>query len=97
MKHKKININQIPSVCSYVSSRTIDGYEIIIDIKSKTFHRLNKTGSVIFQMAKSGRRINEITRHIVNKFDVPRETAEKDCLDFISVLCKNNLMAILKK
>jgi F0F1-type ATP synthase delta subunit len=53
---------------------------------------LNKTGKVLFSALQTEKTIDELVDLLYSQFDVSRENALKDIVDFVQVLNQNHLL-----
>lgn len=77
--------------------RTVAGQNVVIPTGSVSINfngimTLNKTGKVIFEALSEDLNITELSKLIQDKFEVDREIATQDVLDFIQVLKERNML-----
>jgi len=75
--------------------RIIEGEAVLVKVDSGEVIHLNEVAAEIWKVIDGKRQISEIVGHILSHFDVSREEAEKDTLDFLKSLLDKNL--IIKK
>lgn len=63
-----------------------EGIAVVKDSKNDLFFPLDDVGSLIWDMIDGVNTIEDITKEIVNEFDVDKEIAEHDLLIFIDEL-----------
>jgi len=66
--------------------RVIDDEAVIVDLEDSTFHALNPVATFIWEQMDGKTRVEEIIQRVCREFEVTRETAEKDCREFINAL-----------
>jgi hypothetical protein len=71
--------------CQRTASRVIDGKAIVITIDQNQLHVLNDVGTRVWQLA-DGRSLTEIVDAVLNEFEVDRERATLDVLQFAEQL-----------
>ena len=68
-----------------------DGEVVLLHLESKTYYSLNPTGERIWGGLKEGLSLNEISRRLLEEFDVNEEDADRSVRDLIKELCEQNL------
>jgi hypothetical protein len=74
--------------------RIIDGEAVVVNLKDSTFHVLNPAATFTWQQADGKTRVKEIAQKMCREFEVDRDTAEKDCLEFISELVNKGMLIL---
>lgn len=77
--------------------RIIEDEAILVKVDSGEVIQLNEVASEIWRLIDGKRKISEIVDHIHSVFDVDREKAEKDALEFINSLSDKNLVTEKEK
>ncbi len=72
--------------------RIIEGEAILVKVDSGEVIHLNEVAAEIWRMIDGQRKISEIIDLIQKDFDVGREQAEKDTIEFIKSLSDINLV-----
>ena len=72
--------------------RIIEGEAILVKVDSGEVIHLNEVAAEIWRIIDGKRKISEIVDHIQKDFDVDKEQAEKDTLEFIQSLLNINLV-----
>jgi len=72
--------------------RIIESEAILVKVDSGEVIHLNEVAAEIWRIIDGKRKISEIVDHIQKDFDVDREEAEKDTLEFIKSLSDINLV-----
>jgi hypothetical protein len=72
--------------------RIIEGEAILVKVDSGEVIQLNEVAAEIWRIIDGKRKISEIVDHIQKDFDVDKEQAEKDTLEFIQSLLNINLV-----
>jgi hypothetical protein len=82
-----ISLSSIPSHSPRVVFRKINEEYLLIPLTDNiadmdSIYRLSETGAFIWEMTDGKRDISDITAKVVEEFEVEREEAEKDVLQF---------------
>ncbi|HXX33855.1 MAG TPA: PqqD family protein [Thermodesulfobacteriota bacterium] len=77
-----------------IAHRTIDGEAVIVNLKDSTFHTLNAVATFIWEQADGQIKIKQMIEKICQEFEVDRDTAEKDCLEFLGQLMSKGLAVL---
>jgi hypothetical protein len=78
-------------------AREITGETIIVPIKNKvgdlgSIYTLNEIGSTIWQLIDGQKNIRQIIEAVYNNYEVTRERAEEDTLEFLKCLEETGLI-----
>lgn len=76
-----------------IISRRIGEEVFIIDLDGRVLHKLNQTGSFIWERISDGGDVKSISRELTEEFDVDMETAVDDIEEFIGVLSEKNIIS----
>ena len=93
---KKANLNTKIKTNSKVISKKLKRNTNLLDPDRGRVHILNETASFIWEEIRKGVKVRKIIDDIVIEFDVKKEVAQKDVLEFISKYQKNNIINIVK-
>ncbi len=74
--------------------RVIDDEAVIVDLEDSTFHALNPVATFIWEQMNGRTRVEEIVERVCQEFEVTRETAEKDCREFIEALKRREMIVL---
>jgi hypothetical protein len=74
-----------------VAFRKIGGSFVLVNIKDNRILRLNETGTEIWGLL-DGRDVDGIAESLSNAFDVPRESALEDVIEFLKLLSSRGLV-----
>ncbi len=77
--------------------RIIEGEAVLVKVDSGEVVHLNEVAAEIWRIIDGQRKISGIIAHICSSFDVDREQAEKDTLDFLGSLLGKNLVTVKGK
>ena len=74
--------------------RVIHGEAVVVNLKESTFHTLNPVATFIWEQADGRIKAEQMIEKICQEFEVDRETAEKDCLEFLGELISKGLVVL---
>lgn len=74
--------------------RVVDGETIILSDNANKLHTLSDVGGEIWRLADGKITIDGIIAKIVEAFEVERETASRDIVEFIQELSEMNLIVL---
>jgi hypothetical protein len=83
-------------------TREIAGETIIVPVRSgvgdlDSIYTLNEVGTAVWRLVDGRRTVGEIVTAIADQFDVTREQAERDTLEFIEALRSEGLVRPVKE
>ncbi|GAB4338321.1 MAG: hypothetical protein Kow0089_10170 [Desulfobulbaceae bacterium] len=81
------------TVSEDVTWRDVDEEMIVLHLPTGKYYTFNNTGHLAWQQLADGRDTEEITRGIMEKYDVDEETARRDLTVFINGLVEHNLIS----
>ena len=79
-----------------VNWRLIDKEVVFLHDKEKVFYELNKTATYIWLNANGRKTVKDIVKGLISKFDITKEKAEKDAVEFINKGIKNKIFVFAK-
>ena len=79
-------------MCRYVQSKQvvqskIDDEVVMMDIESGFYFGLNSVASIIWELLKDGKTVDELADYLITEYDVSRE----QCLEETDILIKKML------
>jgi hypothetical protein len=74
------------------ASRLVDGEAVIILPEEGVVRMLNQVGSRIWDLADGTRPVRDIAETIYGEFDVEREQARKEVVEFIQEMVEGELL-----
>jgi len=74
--------------------RIIDGEAVLVNLKDSTFHTLNPVATFIWEQADGQIKTEQIIEKICQEFEVDRDTAQRDCLEFLGELLSKGLVIL---
>lgn len=81
------------SLSDDVTWRDVDEEMIVLHLPTGKYYTFNNTGHLVWQQLAKGKDTSEITSEIMNKYEVDKETANRDLTTFIDGLKKHNLIS----
>lgn len=83
-----------PKKTEDTASRIIEGEAVIVIPQKGLVRVLNEAGSRIWQLLDGGNTVEDIINIISSEFNVSREEAQKDTLDFIKELIEKDMVVL---
>lgn len=80
MLDKKVNRDE------NVAWRIIGDEAVLLSAEDSSVHSLDAVGTRIWELCDGEKTVSEIVDQVVSEFEVDRETAEKDVVEFIEEL-----------
>jgi coenzyme PQQ biosynthesis protein PqqD len=71
-----------------VAWRIIGDEAVLLSAEDSSVHSLDAVGTRIWELCDGEKTVSEIVDQVVSEFEVDRETAEKDVVEFIDELMK---------
>jgi coenzyme PQQ biosynthesis protein PqqD len=71
-----------------VAWRIIGDEAVLLSAEDSSVHSLDAVGTRIWELCDGEKTVSEIVDQVVSEFEVDRETAEKDVVEFIEELMK---------
>lgn len=75
-------------------SQTVLNDTYIITPENTTLHRLNEVGTFIWDNIDQPETVENLVIEVCERFDVEREEAQKDVIDFVRIMHKKGLLEI---
>ncbi len=75
--------------------RIIDGEAVVVTPQDSLFHTLNEVATKIWEWIDGKSKVREIIEKVYQEFEVDRDTAEKDCLEFINEAVNKGMLILL--
>lgn len=72
--------------------RQLDGEAILLDLRSSQYLRINGTGAVVLDALRDGAAPEELTRALLDEFEVSEKQARADVDRFLSSLGAADLL-----
>ncbi|WP_035241282.1 lasso peptide biosynthesis PqqD family chaperone [Desulfobacter vibrioformis] len=75
----------------------VDGEIVMMSIAQGTYSGLDNIGSEIWRLIETPRRVSEICDAMMERYDVERETCERDVLLFLNDLASDETIQVVEK
>ena len=76
------------------ASRLVDGEAVIVLPGEGMVKVLNAVGSRVWELADGARTVGEMVETIHDEYDVDREQAQEDVVEFVSTMVAANLLIV---
>lgn len=73
----------------------IDSEAVILDLESGTYYSLNETGNQIWQWLQKPKTFSELSKLILDEYDVPPEEALRDLQNLLQEMVNTGLIEIV--
>ena len=87
-------LDKRPAKHPRTASRVIDGEAVIVIPEGNIVKVLNDVGSRIWELADGTRTVDEITQIIYDEYEVDRDQAKKDVIEFVEELINSEMMTL---
>lgn len=72
--------------------RIINGEAVIVDVSTSMLYSLNSLATLIWEVSDSKTTVKDIVDKIEKEYEVDRDVAEKDCIEFVNDFISKNLL-----
>lgn len=79
------------------ASRIVEGQAVVIVIDAQTLHTLNSVGTVVWAETETAVAISEIIDRVVSEFEVSRDDAQRDVLEFAGELIDMGALTVVRE
>lgn len=94
MKKKKISPKTIISQIEEIVASDIDGETVMMSVENGAYYGLDDIGSRIWKLIEKPINVSDLIDTLLEKFDVDRETCEKDVLTFLNELNEDKILEV---
>jgi hypothetical protein len=91
----RMALEAVPRKGPQAASRVMDGEAVVFLPGKRQVRILNKLGTAVWELVDGERTVAEIAEEICKKYDVEREVAERDALEFLKTLQDKELVECL--
>jgi coenzyme PQQ synthesis protein D (PqqD) len=88
-----MDLNTVLSKSPDAASRTYDGQATIVLPSRAEVKVLNEIGSVVWDSIDGRRTLGQILETLLAEYDMPREQAERDMLEFVGELRTHGMVS----
>ncbi len=94
MKKKEITTDTIISQIEEIVASDIDGETVMMSIENGEYYGLYDIGSRIWELIEKPTKVSDLIDRLLERFDVDRETCEKDVLKFLNDLDDDKILEV---
>jgi len=94
MKKKELTTDTVICQIEEIVASDIDGETVMMSIQNGEYYGLDGIGSRIWELIEKPVRVSDLIDTLLEKFDVDRETCEKDVLKFLNELNKDRILEV---
>jgi len=94
MKIKEITIESVIVQIEEIVASDIDGETVMMSVENGKYYGLDDIGSRIWELIERPIRISDLIDRLLERFDVDRETCEKDVLKFLNELNDDRILVV---
>ena len=94
MKKKEITPDTFISQVEEIVASDIDGETVMMSIENGKYYGLDDIGSRIWQLIEKPVKVADLIDTLLERFDVARETCERDVLKFLNELNEDKILAV---
>jgi len=91
-KAKSISPANKISITSDTISRTVQGEEVILNLRTGMYFGLNPTGTQIWSLLKGGLSLVEVSNKLTEEYGIPLRRAQKDVMNLVQLTAKKGLV-----
>ena len=75
--------------------QVLDGLAVVVATRKRMVHRLDEVSTDLWKFLEPGRTVEELVDYLVSEYDVERETAQTDMLEFVEKLHEEGLLQVM--
>jgi len=94
MNTNEINLNSIVTQSTDQVSTELDGETVLMSIEQGNYYGMDKILSRIWALIEKPVAVSALRDQLMNEYDVKREVCEKDVLNVLNELSKENLLKL---
>jgi len=94
MKKKEITTETIISQIEEIVASDIDGETVMMSIENGEYYGLDDIGSRIWELIEKPTKVSDLIDRLLERFDVDRETCERDVLKFLNDLDDDKILEV---
>jgi len=94
MKRKEITTETIISQIEEIVASDIDGETVMMSIQNGEYYGLDDIGSRIWELIEKPVKVSDLIDILLERFDVDRETCERDVLKFLNELNEDKILEV---
>ena len=94
MKKKIISTESVVSPIEDIVVSDIDDEKVMMSVENGQYYNLDSVGSRVWELIVKPVKVSELIDALLLKYDVDRETCERDVLAFLSELHKDGILQV---
>jgi hypothetical protein len=94
MNKENISLDSMVSQIEDIVASDIDDEKVMMSVEKGQYFGLEPVGSRIWEMIEQPVRVSELIDALLGKYDVDRETCEKDVLAFLEELHEAGILQV---
>jgi hypothetical protein len=94
MKKKNISTDSVVSPIEDIVVSDIDDEKVMMSVENGQYYNLDSVGSRVWELIVKPVKVSELIDALLLKYDVDRETCERDVLVFLSELHKDGILQV---
>ena len=94
MKKKKISTQSMVNRIEDIVASDIDGETVMMSVEKGKYYGLDFIGSRVWELIEKPIRVSELIDALLLKYDIDRETCERDVLAFLEELQKDGILMV---
>ena len=94
MKKKSISADSVVSSIEDIVVSDIDDEKVMMSVENGQYYNLDSVGSRVWELIVKPVKVSELIDALLLKYDVDRETCERDVLAFLSELHKDGILQV---
>ena len=95
MKKKSISTDSVVSPIEDIVVSDIDDEKVMMSVENGQYYNLDSVGSRVWELIIKPVKVSELIDALLLKYDVDRETCERDVLAFLSELHKDGILQVV--
>ena len=94
MKKKSISTDSVVSPIEDIVVSDIDDEKVMMSVENGQYYNLDSVGSRVWELIVKPVKVSELIDALLLKYDVDRETCERDVLAFLSEFHKDGILQV---
>ena len=95
MKKKSISTDSVVSPIEDIVVSDIDDEKVMMSVENGQYYNLDSVGSRVWELIVKPVKVSELIDALLLKYDVDRETCERDVLAFLEELHKDGILQVV--
>ena len=94
MKKKSISTESIVSQIEDIVTSDIDDEKVMMSVEKGQYYNLDPVGSRVWELIDKPIKVSELIDALLLKYDVDRETCERDVLAFLEEIHEDGILQV---